>query len=96
MKYIIVAAISVIGTVLGQDSTSGIKNKYVSQEKYLEIKAKTSTWEPYKPEEHPFKHLTDEEINMRMGLKVENPDMGLSHLFKEAKSMIGSFGLNLD
>jgi hypothetical protein len=81
MKYIIVAAIGVIGSALGQDSTSGIKNKYVSQEKYLEIKAKTSTWVPYKPEEHPFRHLTDEEIKIRMGLKLENPDMGLSHLF---------------
>jgi hypothetical protein len=31
-----------------------------------------------------------------MGLKVENPNIGFTQFIKEAKSMMGAFGFNLD
>ena len=34
-----------------------------------EIFAKNASWTPYKPGEHPFRDLTDEQIKSRFGLR---------------------------
>lgn len=99
MKNVLAVTIVVIGTVLSQNSSSdGIQNRYLNQEKYLEIKARAKTWEPFKPEEHPLKHLTEDEIMMRIGVKVRNSGepARISQLLEDTKNVIGSFGINLN
>lgn len=95
-KEVIIVVLGVIACTATQQIQNEINNKIISQENYLEIKAKTSSWEPYKPEDHPFKGLSDEEIKMKMGLKMDHPDMGISQLVKQAKGMMRAFGFNLD
>ena len=62
MKHVIIVGLGAISCALALNSSNGINNKFISEEKYLEIKAKTTSWEPFKPHEHPFKDLSDEEI----------------------------------
>jgi C1A family cysteine protease len=33
---------------------------------------------------------------MKLGLKLEHTDMGISQIIKEAQNLVGTFGLNLD
>ena len=51
---------------------------------------------PYKPEDHPFRDLSDEEIKMKMGLKIDYHDLGISQFVEQAKGMMGALGFNLD
>ena len=62
MKQVIIVGLGAISFALALNSSNGINNNFISEEKYLEIKAKTTSWEPIKPHEHPFKDLSDEEI----------------------------------
>ena len=47
-------------------------NKYVNSQLYSFIKTNAKTWTAFTPENHPFKDLTEKQIESKMGLRMNS------------------------
>ncbi len=64
---------------------------------YDQIKANAKTWTAYSPEDHPFKELTEKEIEGKMGLRLNSrpSDQIIPNLYNDVNTVLRNLGFDL-
>jgi hypothetical protein len=62
-----------------------------------EIHEKSSSWTPYKPEEHPFRNLTEDQVRSKFGLRNPQHNKGgvFKHMWNGFENVAKTFGLDV-